>query len=218
MPRPKLRLGKKKRNKTSKQIWKNKRDLKKIKRGISYKWYDANCALTTVPNTGDQVCLNPINCGTGYNNRKDRNIQARRIMIRGYINNNNGTPADGVIRIILVRYKECNGASLTMGTLLYNHGTAAFTVNSNKNMDHKQDFDIICDTTFGYDTTQHTQIPFKIVKKFDHEVVYNSDSTSGIDHTHIEENSLWFMAITNQATEANAPSITAEYRYSFCDL
>lgn len=207
----------KRKSKISKQVYKNKRLLKKLSNNIEYKYYDGNCGLTTIPNTGDQHCLNVVDNGDLYNQKEGREITSRRIMIRGYVNNNNGTPADGVLRIMLVRYHHAKGATLTVPDVLYNDGAAATSVNSMINMENKRQFDIIADTTFGYDTTQHTQIPFKIKKKLDHKVIFNTERTSGTSAADIELNSLWFLAITNQATEANAPSITAEYRYSFCD-
>lgn len=203
--------------KTTKQVYKNKKDLKVLKKLIEPKFLDGTSTMSQITTASSHVLLlNDIDQSAGgedIQTRIGRDILARRIFVRGYMQNTNGTPADGIMRILLVRYKDSKGEQIATNKVLYNE-QGATTVNGFLNVDEARHFDVILDTTFGYDTSAHTLIPFKYKKKLNHVVRYNS-STGTYDM--IEKNSLWLIAITTQATAANAPDLVLEWRYSYLD-
>lgn len=201
------------------QVYKNKRKLTMLSKAMEMKHLDGTGTLATCDTSGEKLWLNQVDQGDLPESRDGKKIQARRIFIRGYISNTNGTPADGIMRIILVRRKDAGGNTFDVDNidrgLLYNDTSGGYTVLSNMNTRNAHNYDVLLDETFGYDTTQYSQIPFKIVKKLNHQATYTLAVT--VDDADCSKNALFLFCFTNQATEANAPSVVYEYRYSFLD-
>ncbi len=206
---------KKRGNKQTKQVWRNKRKIKMLSKAMELKLYDTDTVtMANVDTAGHADFLNSIAQGNTEHTRDGNECLLRKIKIRGYIQNTNGTPQDGVMRLLLVRYKNQMAATLTIGRLLQNTNSAISTVNTFRNPDYTEQIVVIDDTSFGYDTTQYSQIPFKMEKKLNSENKW--DSAGGATGDCLL-NGLWLVAVTNQATTANAPSIVYEARTSFCD-
>ncbi len=198
-------------NTTKKKIYKNRKDIKRIKDLIEYKWKDDAVTIVAeqTDTTGWWFMLNGLAQAVG-NARIGSEVYARSIMIRGYINNSTGgTNEDCVVRLILYRAKQSNNAEQTLALLL-----TAVNVNSNYYHQHASRFDILFDKTFSMDLTAHTIIPFKFRAKLAHKVKYNGNAGTYAD---IENNGLWLAGLSTVDVGANAPIVTATWRYSYCD-
>lgn len=211
----------KKGNYLKRQVYKNKSQLQTLNKAIEYKYQDVAVTTQGIHTTATFHCLNAsiTQSVTGQHSRIGNQLTAKKIRIRGVINNSHGTPADGVLRLILVRYKTASGRTPVFTDIFQTKsvGGDVSTILSFRNTEHMKDFDVMIDTTFAYDTVAHTQIPFKIVRKLKHNVEYNDTATTGAVTT-IESNSLWLVALSNHADEPDSPLIGLEWRYTFSDL
>lgn len=218
MGKPKRRT-KKRKNTTKRQVFKNKADLKRIKNMIEYKFIDGevlNDDVNSTMTTG-VTPLNLVDVGDTIHQRSGREITARRIFIRGSIRNNHGTPEDTIVRLMLIRWRDAHGVPITPDNVLTNYASGSTDgVYSNRATEFRSGMDIIMDTTFSMDTTQHSVIPFKINKKLSHNVLFSNDGT-GTTIGDIYENPIYLMYISNASGTTNDPLINFQWRYSYCD-
>lgn len=189
---------------------------------VETKFKDGATTVTNIHTIAQRVLLNDtIAKGDNrHTQRIGRSLHAKKIFVRGYINNNNGTPTDDIIRVLLVRHKDSQGTDINTAytDLLYNMTVTSYGVLSNRNINHTRDFKVYLDTTFAVDTTGHSYIPFKIVQKLDHEVVYNESADTGAIAT-IEQNPLYLIFIGIKADDTtNNPRATIEWRYTYNDI
>lgn len=187
-----------------------KEDIKWLKQNIEFKFQNSNDELIA-DDEGEVDCLNDaIIGGTTLSQRIGEELTARRIFIRGFVHNDRGTPADGTIRIIVFRQK----ASLTTLPTVAEVLDPAFTFPTNafRQMDNKEDIVVYADHTVSYDTLAHTIIPFKFIFKLAHQVKY-TEVTAQVPQT----NAMCLLAVSDQATTANAPGVSVSARYSYID-
>ncbi len=197
------------------QVYKNKKSIKRLNQAIEYKFFDGATVEVAVNSTGTVTYLNTIAEGITNHTRTGGKITFRRVLIRAIFENDNGTPADGVARILLVRKIANEGASPSIATILYNHNDDATTVTSNRNMERAENLKVYFDHTFAYDTLLHSEIPFKISQKLNSNCEYNG--ATGVVGTCID-NGLYLVALGTEAAGANAPVIQLDWRVTYCDM
>ncbi len=189
-----------------------KKDIKWLKKNIEFKFKDLTVTNQDASNAPTLLLLNGVANGPLVVERTGDELTARRIVIRGKIENTNGTPVDTIVRIILFRERRVNGVVPVLGDVLAATGTAA--VLSWRNMDDKNNIKVMFDTTFTMDTTQHSLIPFKLIYKLNHQTLYSGVGT-GVSS--IQTNGLFLVVISEVAAGANAPTVDFTSRYSFVD-
>ncbi len=187
-----------------------KKDIKWLKQNIEFKFIDTQSDAAT-DNTGDiTVFNNNIAAGPDVDERSGEEITSRRIFIRGFIHNDRGTPADGTMRLILFRQNASLVSLPSVNEILDSSGTIA--TNRMRNMDNKEDIVVYADHTVAYDTLAHTLIPFKFMFKLNHQVKYTVPTV-----VVPQWNTIALLAISSQATTANAPGVALTARYSYVD-
>ncbi len=192
-------------------LTKVKRDIDWLKKNIEFKFFDVNFSTVLVDSTGDVSCLNAgIAGGPDFNERSGEEITARRVMIRGFVANDRGTPVDVMVRIIVGRKLNPQASTTSVAQVLEATGTVG--INRLRNMDFKTDIKIYADETFAMDTLAHTQIPFKFLFKLNHQVKYGSVA-SAVPLT----NEVFFLIIGSTSAGANTPACSFTARYSYCD-
>ncbi len=190
-------------------LGKVKRDIKWLKQNIEFKFGDFNDELIA-DTAGEIDNLNTLQAGTGISQRVGEEVTARRIMVRGRIHNDRGTPSDGSIRLILFRQKAALGTLATASEILEPSGTVA--TNRMRQMDNKEDIVIYADHTLSYDTLGHSIIDFKLMFKLASVVKY-----TGTAATIPQWNAIGMFVIGSQATTANAPGVSMTARFSYVD-
>ncbi len=219
MPKYRRKRG----NYLKKLTFKNARNIKRIKQMIEYKYVDAYANNVNINTVSIVIPLNNVAQGTGTgtvagagtSGRIGNEVTNRRILIRGYFKNNHGNPSLAVIRLILIRKRDPNGALPATAAILYNDQLAGTTVLSNINMDHKEDFRILLDTSFAMDASDNQIIPFKILKKLRFNTRYNA---AGGTSAQLETEGLYLVLLSNIGGTDNCPQVSYEYRWSYCDL
>ncbi len=187
-----------------------KSDIKWLKKNIEFKFLDGVQTAQTVDSTGKVVSLNSIAQGITEITRIGNELTARRILITGFISNRNGTPADTVARIMLVRDRYPQNTLALIGEIINSAGTSI--TNELRNMDFKERFKVMVDYRFSMDTLGHSLIPFKILFKLNHQVKY-VDNTADVPQT----NNLLLVTMSTISAGANAPTAVYDFRYSYCD-
>ncbi len=215
MPRRfKSRRYRKKNNYIRRTVGKNKAKIKRIADMIEYKHLDITSTSTPTWTDSAPIQLNAIDQGLTKITRIGDEIHMNRIMIRGYINNNRGTPTDGIARIILYRKLAPQGQTLTRGDLLLNLAGGT-TINTGMNIQTNGQYKVYFDQTVGYDTTGKSYIPFKIIQKLSSVARYNG---AGVTVGDMELNGLYLLCLgTNVANDAHTPHVVFESRMSFTD-
>lgn len=204
----------KKRYKGSGLARKNYKDLKFIKKAIEVKFIDEVLSNQHLNTTGTINHINGVAQGDAQDERAGRKVQSRKIKIRGYINNDRGTPEDAVCRMMLVRVKQPK----TLGTgLALLDLVKTSSVNSFYTPDGDNRFQVYFDHTFAMDTTQHSLIPFKITQKLNHEVLY-TETTTGATETDIARNAMYLVYWSTVAGTTNDPVVNMTVRYTYVDL
>lgn len=199
----------KRRRRYQKGLTKVKRDVKWLKKNIEFKFLDSTLNNVELSTTPVVTPLSLIADGPLVSERSGESLTARRIALRFTVENNNGTPVDCVCRIMLVRSKQPRGALLPISGLL-----VSSDVNSWRNLDRKNDIVVYADYTFTMDTTQHSMIPVKLIKKLNHIVKFSGAAGS---NSTLQENGLFLISLSTVVTGANAPTLIGISRFSFND-
>ncbi len=200
------------RKKTKRGLIKVKKDIKWLKKNIEFKFLDTVDTNISASLAGTITPLNLVGQEVGSSNRIGDEITARRIAIRGKIENTNGTPVDTLVRIILFRERRVNGVLTPLSELL-SFGGASIPL-AWRQMRNSDNIKVMFDTTFTMDTLTHSLIPFKLMYKLNHQVRY-LDATATI--AGLQTNGLFLVALSEVATGANAPSMDISVRYSYVD-
>jgi len=203
------RLHKRKRRRNN-GLGKVKRDIKWLKQNVEFKFHDVAGTVTELDSTGSITPLNVIAGGSTDNTRVGSMITARRILILGHVTNNNGTEADTVCRLVLVRDRYPQSVAPTIADIFNSAGSNL--VNQLRNMELKERFKIMLDYRFGMDTLGHSIIPFKILFKLSHVVKYTDESADDP-----ETNGLYLIGLSTVPAGANNPTMAFDSRYSYCD-
>jgi len=125
-----------------KQVYKNKKKLKLLARAIEYKYFDTVTAADGWDATGNSLVLNAMQLGNTAITRVGNKVVARRLTIRGYLQNTNGEPLDGIARMIIVKARDQNNNQQSLA-LLQQDGT---DVNSMIYDAHKHRYQVLCDS------------------------------------------------------------------------
>ncbi len=215
MPYKRSRRRYRKGNGMSSQVYKNKRDLKRLKKGIEYKKFDSIVTAAEANTTATPSYLCTIDQGINDLQRIGRKITANRIFIRGFVHNDHGTPEDCIVRIALVRWKSGEGGTLTHAQVWNSQQGTGSIVNRSREPNSAGLFQVYLDHTFVMDTTQHSLIPFKINQKLRQPIEYNA--ITGLEAT-CERNGLYLFVFSNIAGTTNNPQVTFIARLSYSDL
>ncbi len=200
------------RTKTKKGLAKVKKDIKWLKKNIEFKIADTVTTNISVSTTGTITPLNLIKQDIGTDERIGSEITARRIAIRGKIENTNGTPVDTLVRIILFRERRVNGVITPLAELL-SFGGASIPL-SWRQMQNSDNIKVMFDTTFTMDTLTHSLIPFKLMYKLNHQVRYGGVASTIAS---LQTNGMFIVALSEVTAGANAPSMDLSARYSYVD-
>ncbi len=202
------------RRKRRKGLGKVKKDIKWLKMNIEFKFKDLEVDSQLCLKTGvvSPICTDIIAQSDGVTGRTGNEITARRMFIRGSIKNDRGTFADVNVRILILRDKSPNGSAPTIAEIFSGTAGGIRLVNSPYSIARAPRFKVYADYTFVMDTLGHSRIPFKFSQKLNHHVNYAAAATA-----EPVLNGFYFVSISDQATDANAPQITYTARFSFCD-
>lgn len=170
------------------------------------------------------LCLNAIAQGDGESNRDGRQVVVKSINIRGdvsqtAIQDQADARASTVVRLLLVKDKQTNGAQLNAEDVLLD--TSGLDVHSHRNLQYEQRFEVLWDKTIQLDfttsqsdgvntaSTAGQKKPFHIYKKLDMPVNF-TDTTAVVGS--IADNSLHLIAL---ATVAGSCTISYQARCRF---
>ncbi len=198
------------RRRKNKGLAKVKRDIKWLKQGVEFKFFDQTTAGGTLNLTGSIEVLNNMAGGTTESTRVGTEIHANRILITGFVSNRNGTPSDTICRLMLVRDRYPQATAPTIADILGSAGS--LLVNEHRNMINKGRFKVMVDYRWSMDTVGHSLVPFKILFKLDHVVKYTDGSADDP-----ETNGLYIIGISTITAGANAPTMDFDSRYSYTD-
>ncbi len=156
-----FRRNKRSGNKVVRQVFKNKAVLSRLKGAVERKQRVTNVVVDDDIDTVSTVTyLTLVNTGNVEETRDGDKIRLKSIFIRGFIHNDNTSPADGLVRIIVWR-ESAHNAVATNPTIV-NNVLETLTINSPQSWSRKNTNKIMFDNTFVLDTTQHSIVPFKI--------------------------------------------------------
>ncbi len=195
-----------------KQVGKNRAKIKLLAQAIEYKYHDVIAGADGMDATGASICLNTPRVGTTSVTRVGDKVVARRLTIRGAILNVNGTPADCIGRIMILRARDQNNIAQTIA-MVNQIGTS--DMYSHINNQNKQRFQILADKTYSLDTTSHSMIPFYFTHKCKSETIYSADTGAATD---IKEGAYYIMYWSSATAGANAPTILFDSRYYYIDM
>ncbi len=190
-------------------LGKVKRDIKWLKKNIEFKHVDITTTDAACGTTSSNNLLNIVADGPLVSERSGEEITSRRIMCRGVVENDNGTPIDCLVRLILWRKPSAGGDNVGITNILTTEN-----VNSMYNMDQKHNYKVYADETFAMDTSLHSLIPFKFVFKLNHTVKWSAATAT---ESTLMTNGIYLTALGTSTAGANAPTYTMISRYSFCD-
>ncbi len=186
-----------------------KKDIKWLKKNIEFKNLDVTATDVDMDTTGTSTRLNLITQSDGVNGRTGNAITARRVMIRGFVHNDRGTPVDCVVRIIVCRQINTAAVALPVANVLI-----SANVNAPRALPTSRNIKVYADETFAMDTLGHSLIPFKFLFKLNNEVRYN---TTGGAEAQLEHNGLNIIGISTVANGTANPAMDFISRFSFCD-
>ncbi len=189
-----------------------KNDIKWLKKNVEFKFIDTTLTDVDCSSAGTVTYISGMLENALVNGRVGREVTARRIAIRGKIENTNGTPVDTLVRIILFRKRHVHGTTVPLTELL-SFGGSAIPL-AWRQMNHKFEYKVMFDTTFTMDTLTHSLIPFKLVYKLNHTQRFDA---AGAGVGECEENGLFLVALSEVASGANNPTMDFSARYSYAD-
>ncbi len=186
--------------------------VKKLERLPEWKYADEYVSLIDINTTGVVTFLNGVAQSAGASTHDTRigdNIQCRKIKMRGYFHNNQGTPEDCIIRLMFFKSKDVSNTQPGTGQILVNQDVIsmrAFEELYNVKVDY--------DETFSMDTLQHTIIPFKYIKKANFKTTFDGPTAAIAS---CEQNGYFMLCMSNIVGATNCPQLTIRWRTYFTD-
>ncbi len=164
-----------------------------------------------VDTTGFTQHISETNQGITDLTRIGDSIRVKTLMIRGIIDNKNGTPVDSLVRLLVYKNMVPNGVpQVIAGEVL-----EAIGINRFQDWAKKDIYKVYYDNTFFLDTALHSKIPFKIrVAGLNSKTTYEGTGASEADAM---TNHYYFSFFGDAATSANTPTIDARFRMTFED-
>lgn len=189
---------------------KNAKAIKKLKKLPEVKHRDNQYGELDFDSDGDIHFLTTLPQGVGQEQRVGGSVRCTMIQIRGYIKEQ-GAGSDGIGRIIVFRVKEKAAATtIASTTVLESVNVVAHYVRENM-----PNIKVYYDETFPFDTTQHSNIPFKITIKPNTLMQYNDDAAGNEnDQT---KSPMYALLLSNVATGADCPHYYLNVRMWFTD-
>lgn len=164
----------------------------------------------SVNTSGQMVLLNGTLPGVGFNERVGRQIRVKRII--GRLTANNYTTKDQFHRFLLVLDHQPNGAALSITDVL-----DSISVRAMVNLSNQARFQVLRDEIHHLNATSEAfsliPISFDIAKRF--VVQYNAGVAGTV--ADIATNSLYFIAIGDQAPGADAGTVAGTIRVRYTD-
>lgn len=210
----------------SKQVKQNKIAIKKLKRAPERKHLDVgSVTLHADDDLTSADTYYTLNSGivrdaaaTSIQDGSDRRIgdlvNNKALTIRGYIQNGaQGTATDVIVRILIVRVKSADATAFNPGDILH-----SLTVNSMYELQNVKNYQVLSDTTFSMDNSDHSIVPFKYRTNLrsKSEWLHNAQSTAN-DQSDMIRNAYTIMCISSVANNDNAPIFNFSYRWVYTD-
>ncbi len=210
MPKFKRRF-RKKGGYLKRQVGKNRAKIKLLSQAIEYKYYDLDVAADGCDTAGASHVLNPIQQGDSVSMRTGDRVLCRRVTVRGAFLNVNGTPADCIVRMLILKARDQNNTKQTLAHVLQDGPSAIYSMIFDQ---HKHRFQILADKTLSLDTTTHSMIPFYFTHKCKSVCTYNANAGAATD---IEDGGYYVMFYGTAAAGANAPTVSFTSRFYYMD-
>lgn len=143
------------------------------------------------------LTISGVAIGDGARNRDGRTITLKSVHVHGIITSY--TPNDRIVRVVLVRDKQTNGAQFNAEDVLL-PTTGTNDVNAFRNLDFIKRFDVLKDLTIVVNTNHAQAGAISTMRHFKIDVPLNVevDHRGGTDSvTDITDNSLHLLAVTN---------------------
>ncbi len=187
----------------------NAKEIKWLKKNVEFKFKDTTFNDLDVNDASTTQTLNLIADGPLVDERDGEEVTARRLMIRGFFHNDQGTPVDCIIRMIIWRQISVLGVTPVLGMV-----NLSLDVDSLRHMARKENVVVYLDETFTMDTTQHSLIPFKFIKKLNHKARFQGTTGTQSD---LFRNGINISLVSTVNGVANDPLVNFTARYSYCD-
>ncbi len=203
----------KKRNKGIKKL---KRDVKNLKLNTELKYFDDSRTLicdshTRAWNGQDMTSL--IRQGGTSTTRDGSKINLKRCFIRGYFKNDNATPEDTIIRVMIFRARFQNNINQLAD--MVNIGTNILDA---RRFEHKKRYKVYFDETFtmrnAAEDNAQSYLPYKVNIPLNSVVQYNGNAGTFAD---LERNAMWIMVTSTTVVEANCPTMIIKTRLTYYD-
>lgn len=193
--------------------------VNKIESQIERKHLDVVSNDNVVDTAGVAVCLNDLDISAYGDGRIGEVVGNERLRINMIIENNHGTPEDVMLRLVVLRFKDQEGASTVVWTDVFKSivagGTTHGGVLAHRFLDSKNTYAVMYDNTFYMDTSLNSGIPLKMSFKLNHNTQYKKVPAGTV--ADIIKNGLWILAISEQETSANAPYMSFHARLTYND-
>jgi len=207
----KRRFNGKRRSKLARQVSRNKFKISKIANVIERKQIAVAQTDQDANTTGTIQTLSVISHGITQSTRIGDTIVIKSITIRGFLHNDQGTPVDNIVRLIVWKNLNPNGVTEVINANVLE----SVTVNALRDWDHKLRIKVYYDQTFVMDTSQHTLIPFKIrIAGLRSKVTYEGTGGGELDSM---MNHYYFGLISTVAGTTNDPLVDFDFRVTYDD-
>lgn len=196
-----------------KKVRSNTARIGKLESMIERKAFSAT-ALTDegCDSTGFVQIISGMIEGLSEENRIGEKVSCKTIMIRGIIENNNGTPVDAVCRLLVFKNSAPNSVTQTID----NEVLDTITIDSMRDWSHKEIIKVYYDQTFNMEVQLNHITPFKIrVSGLSAHTTYSGSAGATAN---LLTNHYYFAFFSNQAAGANAPSLNAKFRITYDDI
>lgn len=193
------------------------RKLQTLLSSVETKFHSSENSALDMNTTGTFLCLNyAISQGTaGPNDRIGNKVSNKKLHIKGVLDNTHGTPADCVVRFIVIRYKRPQGTALTTIAQLFDSSTTTDITNALYDTNKLNNFKIYLDKRYPMDTALHSKIPFSFNIKLNNTTVYTANTPASTD---IDSNALYLVLFSTDTGTTNDPLCKLTWRVSYTDL
>ncbi len=199
-----------------------KADVTLLKRSIEYKVADtaATTALAVsstaiAGSTGPRYICPNFTQGDTVGGRDGNKMLMKSWYCRILLANDRGTPTDNVVRLILFKQTDVHiGANTPNNAAILEDGDNVLS--PIRSITKADNFKILADHTFVFDTTQHTQKWAKFYFKLNDGILFNG-TTGNEAETQGFRYYLFAISQTAEGSAANAPGLTYYNRFRWCD-
>jgi len=218
MPRRNYRRRFKRRryNGRRKSFYQMQKQLKAIGSNQELKFHDTeDQVIDFAVHTGAWTSISLLNLiqGATSNTRIGDKIKVKRFTLRGNCSNNQNTPVDAMMRLVIFRSKEPHNVAQTVNMIMSDPNN----INTLRYMPHKHRFKVYFDQTWtmkaSTDTSSQVYLPIKINIPLNFTCEYNGNVG---DATDIERNGL-YMILCGTSANPNEPRLNYNCRFTYYD-